>query len=88
MDTMDTTAGATGEPKIGKTIKIREMHRLYGDNIITLTTVEEVRKLDFEFMATFVGDRLVHSADEMLQAVMELPGEEVEVFRMPPMAGG
>ena len=70
------------------TIRIRELDALYGDRVKTIT-VEEAQELDFKFLTTVLPNgEVVNSFEELLAALRDYPGPEVEIIRFPPMAGG
>lgn len=72
-----------------KTLNIRELDSLHGDRRVTLTMEEEVKELNFKSMVTILSNgKVVHSPDELLQAIMESKSEEVEAYRFPLLAGG
>ena len=72
-----------------KPFNIRTLTGVHGDLVQTLTREEEIRELDFTFLATVMPDgTVVKSPEELLQAIIDSPLEEIEVLRFPPLAGG
>jgi len=74
-------------PKV--TLKVRELHPLYGDRVTTMT-LDEAKELDYNLMATVMPDgTVVHSFDQLLEVITKNPiPEEIEITRFPALAGG